>query len=62
VSEFDPLSAEHEMFVSKKDRVLAEEGIILDGLHKAIQAGWLTQQEADEYLNEYIEKRDAPNS
>ena len=37
----------------KADKVLAEETIVLDGLKKAVQEGWMEQDEAEENIIAY---------
>jgi hypothetical protein len=62
MSESHPLDAEAELFIARKDRVMSAEAVMIDGLHQAVEKGWMSEQEMQEYLAEYLEKRDAPNS
>lgn len=65
-SPIDEPTPEAELFVSAKDRAfitkdhqLSEELIILEGLNTAVEKGWITEDEKHEWLNEYIDKRNA---
>lgn len=49
--------AEDELFVARIDHILAEESVILEGLKAAVRAGRITEEEKQEWLNSYIEKR-----
>jgi hypothetical protein len=41
----------------KIDRVLSEEALIIEGLNKGIEQGWLTQEEKHSWLNSYVQRR-----
>ena len=41
------------------DHVMAEESIILAGLQEAVRKGHITEDQKSDWLNEYIDKRNA---
>lgn len=52
-----PPHPKDEVLLNRIDSVLAEESLILDGLKKAVTAGHITETEQQQWLSEYVDKR-----
>jgi len=57
-----PPHPKDELLFAKIDKILAEETLILEGLSQAVRAGHITEDDKQEWLNEYITRRNNNNN